>query len=115
LLDLTRPDLAAVQAAVAKADWPAAKHALAEHIRTRLSPQWEIDPRAVGHDVGHPEPEAAQVLAHRLNSLGIEWQFGETIDWAFNPTTQPGSKWPRNHEWTWQLNRHNAWQALARA
>jgi len=115
LLDLSRPDLAAVSAAVAKADWPGARHALAEHMRQRTTPRWEVDPRAVGREPEHREPEAEQVLAHRLTSLGIDWQFGPTIDWAFNPTTQPGSKWARNHEWTWQLNHHNSWLALARA
>ncbi|HWH69666.1 MAG TPA: alginate lyase family protein, partial [Candidatus Sulfotelmatobacter sp.] len=115
LLDLARPDLAEVRAAVAKADWAGARHALAEHMRSRPMPRWDLDPRAVGRDRQHREPEADKALGHRLSSLGIEWQFGEQIDWAFNPTTEPGSKWPRNHEWTWQLSRHSAWLALGRA
>ena len=115
LLDLSRPDLAAVKAAVAKEDWGAARHALADHFRTRPSPHWEIDPRASGRNPRHREAEAEKALTHRFNSLGIDWQFGDSIDWSFNPTTQPDSKWPRNHEWTWQFNRHTAWVSLARA
>ena len=65
--------------------------------------------------IANRDADAESILAHRLSSIGIEWQFGEAIDWSFNPTTQPGSKWPRNHEWTWQLSRHPMWLALARA
>ncbi len=54
-------------------------------------------------------------MRHRLESIGIPWQFGETVDWGFNPTTQPDSPWPANHEWTWQLNRHASWLDLATA
>jgi hypothetical protein len=55
----------------------------------------------------------------RSISTGPVWscweQFGDKIDWAFNPTTQPDSNWPRNHEWTWQLSRHRMWLDLGRA
>lgn len=46
LLDLNRPDMAAVKTAVAKSDWPAARHALAEHMRTRTTPNWSNETRA---------------------------------------------------------------------
>src|SRR5665213_2848176 len=77
-------------------------------MRGRPSPHWKIVPQTY-------EPVADKALTHRFDSLGIEWQFGENIDWAFNPTTQPDSKWPQNHEWTWQFNRHNQWVSLAAA
>jgi hypothetical protein len=115
LLDFSRPELAGVQRAAAKSDWPAARHALAEYMRMRPSPHWEINPQSIGRTLDADETEADKALEHRFNSLEIEWQFGKSIDWAFNPTTQPGSKWPRNHEWTWQFNRHLQWVALARA
>ena len=115
LLDLGRPDLAAVRAAVAQADWAAAKHAFAEHLRNRTAPGWTFDPHRAGADPRRRFPGAEKVLAHRLGSIGIEWQFGPAIDWAFNPTTEPGSKWPANHEWTWQLSRHPMWLELGRA
>ena len=115
MLDLGRADLAGVSNAVAKSDWAAAKHGLAEHLRTRKLPSWTFDPHNVGKDPKRRVAGAEKALQHRFNSIGIEWQFGDTIDWAFNPTTQPGSKWPANHEWTWQLSRHTAWVDLGRA
>ncbi len=115
LLDFSRPDLAGVQKSVVQSDWPAARHALAEYMRTRPWPHWNIEPRAMDRTAQTNEPEADNALAHLIDNLGITWQFGEKIDWAFNPTTQPDSKWPRNHEWTWGLNRHFQWPALARA
>ena len=115
LFDYSRPELAQVQRNAAKSDWTAARHALAEYMRTRPSPHWEINPQEVGHNLTGRETEADKALLHRFDSLGIEWQFGKSIDWAFNPTTQPGSKWPRNNEWTWQFNRHQQWLALAKA
>jgi hypothetical protein len=115
LLDSSPRELAAVQAAAAKSDWPAARHALADYMRHRPSPRWDFDPFSVGKNPKYRDAAAENALAHRFNSIGIEWQFGDTIDWAFNPTTQADSKWPRNHEWTWQLNRHTTWEDLGRA
>jgi Heparinase II/III N-terminus/Heparinase II/III-like protein len=107
LLNTNRADLAEVQAAAAREDWTTAKHAFAEHIRARAVPRLQFSK-------GGREAEAEAALAHRFNSIGIPWHFGDKIDWRFNPTTEPGSKWPANHEWTWQFNRHAAWTALAR-
>ena len=115
LVDVSRPDLAGVKAAIATSDWPAAKHAFAEHLRNRQSPRWGLDPRAVGREPRLRGTGAENAIKHRFTSIGIPWQFGDKIDWAFNPTTQPDSKWPRNHEWTWQLSRHPMWLDLARA
>jgi hypothetical protein len=116
MVDLERPGLEAVKVAAGKADWAAAKRAFAQHLRIRESPAWTFDPRRVGEDrKGRVNPKAEAALEHRLSSIGIEWAFGPEIDWAFNPTTQPDSKWPRNHEWTWQLSRHHMWVDLGRA
>jgi hypothetical protein len=115
MVALDRADLADVRAAVEKADWAAAKHAFAEHLRTRKTPVWTFDPRVVGKDPRRRVPGADKALQHRLSSIGIEWAFGESIDWSLNPTTQPDSKWPANHEWTWQLSRHPMWVDLGRA
>jgi len=115
MVDLDRPDLAAVREAAAKQDWTAAKHAFAEHLRARLEPHWTFDPKAVGRARKPNVAQAEKVLRHTLSSIGIEWTFGDAIDWSFNPTTQPGSKWPANHEWTWQLSRHPMWLDLGRA
>jgi hypothetical protein len=114
-LDFSRPELAKVNAAVTGGDWFGARHALAAYFRNRTVPRWGFDPFAVGANPDYRDPVAEKALSHRFNSIGIEWQFGKDIDWSFNPTTQPDSKWPRNNEWTWQLSRHQAWAALARA
>ena len=116
MLDVSRPELAAVKSAVEKSDWPAAKHAFADYLRTRRQPQWfAADLPPVGHAKTRRSVGADQALEHRFRSIGIEWKFGEQIDWGFNPTTQPDSKWPRNHEWTWQLSRHAMWADLSNA
>ncbi len=115
LLDVERPELAAVREAAARQDWAAAKRALAVHLRGRKAPRWTFDPLAVGRSPKADTGKAENAMRHRLSSIGIEWQFGPAIDWAFNPTTQPDAKWPRNHEWTWQLNRHPMWLDLGRA
>lgn len=116
LVDVNRAELVAVKSAVEKADWPGAKHAFAEYMRTRTQPKWfASDLPPVGHDPKYRSGGAEKALTHRFNSIGIEWQFGDKIDWSFNPTTQPDSKWPRNNEWTWQFSRHAMWNELSRA
>lgn len=111
MLDLDRADQAAVKTAVAKSDWTAARHALAEHMRTRPMPRWSFSPRLVGDRTSFSPNGAEDVLRHRLSG----WQFGSSIDWSFNPTTRPGSTQPANPEWTWGLNRHYAWMTLSAA
>ncbi len=115
LLDLARPELSAVREAAERQDWAAAKRGFAAHLRARRTPRWTFDPHAVGRERKPEVAKAEKALRHQLTSIGIEWAFGETIDWAFNPTTQPDSKWPANHEWTWQLSRHPMWIELGRA
>ncbi|MEI7733247.1 MAG: alginate lyase family protein [Verrucomicrobiota bacterium] len=114
-LDLERAELSAVKAALQRQDLGAARHALAEYLRHRPKPGWEFNPLAIKDNPKFRSSTAEKALTHKFNSIGIEWQFGEQIDWAFNPTTQPDSRWPRNHEWTWQLSRHAAWLELSRA
>lgn len=116
MLDVSSPELGAVKSAVEKSDWPAAKHAFADYLRTRKQPQWfAADLPPVGNAKTRRNAGADKALEHRFSSIGIEWKFGEQIDWGFNPTTQPDSKWPRNHEWTWQLSRHAMWVDLSNA
>lgn len=118
-LDLNRPDLAAVREAVASGDMARAKAAFAAHIRSRREPRWFIDPDARPNASGRPAnpntAEADRALRHEFTSVGISHTFGPTIDWAYNPTTQPGSPYAADHEWTWQFNRHGVWDALRRA
>lgn len=77
-------------------------------------------PRGEGDRRGDREPgfdrrPADRILRREVVVGGIPHRFGAEIDWGFNPTTAPGSAHDRDHEWTWQLNRHSEWTTLARA
>jgi hypothetical protein len=85
------------------------RHAIAEHFGNRSKPV--IDMPAAGSDPSR----ADHVLAHEFNSIGYPHAFGPEIDWHFDKTAEPGSPYAPNNEWTWQLNRHAEWIALARA
>ncbi len=116
-LDLDRPDLAAVKAAEAAGDRPAAVAALAEYYRTRTigraftPPGQRADPRPANPDTAR----ADRTIDHIMESIGIRHQFGPAIDWRFDKTAEPGYTGAQNPEWTWQLNRHADWIALSRA
>jgi len=109
-LDLGRPDLAAVKALASKSDWPAAKHAFVEHIKTRATPQWTFDwkqrektkPRANLKD-------ADRYARNMLQSCGVWEDFKDEIDWNANPMPNQYA------EWTWQLSRHPFWVRLGEA
>ena len=116
-LNLEYPGLGEVKAAVAKGDLAAAKRALAQYYRNRQTPKWYF-PAGAKADPKPENPDTARadrVLRHELESIGLRHQFGPEIDWTFDLTTAPGSKYAPNNEWTWQLNRHADWSALARA
>jgi hypothetical protein len=85
------------------------QHAIAEHFRARTKPV--IDMPAAGNDIAR----ADRALRHEFNSIGYPHTFGPVIDWHFDKTAEPGSPYAPNNEWTWQLNRHAEWIALARA
>lgn len=115
-LDLERPDMAAVRQALDRADPDGARAALARHLRERPAPRWHFDPGSPPANCGPDErAEADRALKHVFEVGGIRHAFAGPIDWALNPTTRPGSPDPPDHEWTWQFNRHGAWDALARA
>lgn len=116
-LDLTLPALQPVAEAYKRGDLPTARHALAEYFRNRTNVKWYFP----AGEMANPRPEkpsvadAERALRHEMRSIGINHQFGPVIDWNFDVTTAPGSKYPANNEWTWQLNRHSEWGALAKA
>jgi hypothetical protein len=115
MLDYSRPELGKIRKAVDKHNFALAKELFSNYIRKRTIPRWSFNSEEIGKDQGYNTAEADKAMTHLLRSIGIDWQFREKIDWSFNPTTQPGSKWPRNHEWTWQLSRHAMWNDLSRA
>jgi hypothetical protein len=116
LLDSLDPDFPALSRIVAlrdRGDVTSALSALASFIRAREEPA-DFGQRAK-RNLQTDTSYADKVLHHRFVVVGIAYTFGKDIDWGFNPTTTPGSKHDRDHEWTWQLNRHGAWVSLARA
>jgi len=112
-LDPGFPALSRVIAHRDRGEPSAALSALAAFLRTAAEP---VD--FGQHTLRHPQTDTSQaerILEHRFTVVGIPHTFGKDVDWGFNPTTAPGSKHERDHEWTWQLNRHSAWVILARA
>lgn len=113
-LDLTRPDLAEVKAAVDKGDYAAAGHALAEHLRKREKPLWFTDWR------GRPKAPVAKfstasadkALAHQFEMIKTRWDAPARIDWSYNAMTRGESA---TIEWNAQLNRHFHFRAMVDA
>ncbi len=114
-LDLDLPDLAQVQAAVARDDLEAAKSAWADYLRNRESPVWFSDYR------DRPEPKPADkvntstadlALEHKFRWGGNNFDLGEDIDWSQNQMTEGESA---TIEWNARLNRHPMFQGLAQA
>jgi hypothetical protein len=112
-LDPNFPGLSRVITLRDHGDLSAALSALATFVRAQEEPA-DFGQKAK-RDPNADKSRAEAVLKHEFVVVGIPHTFGKDIDWGFNPTTVPGSKHERDHEWTWQLNRHGAWTTLARA
>jgi autotransporter-associated beta strand protein len=122
-LDLSRPGLAAVSAAVQLARTSSgaarttainnAKVALATYFRQNFTSRYSM---------GTGSTSAANTLvAGTFSYVGYTYTFpfiggvfGE-IDWNYNPTLQPGYVGPVNYEWGWSLHRHGHFDTLTRA
>lgn len=96
-----------------RGDTSAALSALTSFVRTREEPA--DFGQSTGRNLRTDTSRAEKVIGHQFVVVGIPHTFGKDIDWGFNATTAPGSKYERDHEWTWQLNRHGAWVSLAQA
>ena len=113
-IDLDRPDLAAVKAAVADKNWDVAKTAWARHLQSRTTPRWlwlQQDRPAIEHayDLAYgglaTQVSAADtVLARRFTFGGVPRTLAPHIDWCQGPGT-----------WTQLLNRHSYFQLLGYA
>ncbi len=116
LLACLDPDFAGLSQVIAARDagqTSSALSALAGFVRARQEPG-DSGPRARrSRESGTAAAE--RVLKHQFTVGGITHTFGPDVDWGFNPTTAPGSKYAADNEWTWQLNRHGDWATLARA
>jgi len=116
LLDSLDPNFPALSRVITLSDHgdtSGALAALTAFIRAREEPA-DFGQKAK-RDPNVDKSRAESVLKHTFVVVGIPYSFGEDIDWGFNPTTAPDSKFDRDYEWTWQLNRHGAWVTLARA
>ncbi len=113
-LDRARAEMAAVQAAAQRQDWPAARHAYAAVFRTRQSPRWfagpqeNTKPTVRRSDTGY----ADKLLAHQWLWQKDWFDLGPDIDWASNQMTQGESA---TVEWNASLNRHFHFRDLADA
>lgn len=121
-LDLDNPALAAVKQAVAAGDLPAAKAALAAHLRSRTMPRWHFDWRqpAFRESQTKPSPRtlaaAEKILKHQFDytkgpGRSGTLDFGPKIDWTANPTEGEA----RTHLWNESINRHFHFRTLADA
>ena len=109
-IDLELPELKATADAVAKGDFAAAEHSLAEYYRSRRKPRWRVmhwdKPVPEKRPKNYDTTLADNTVKHLLTSVSVPHQFGKRIDWSINPTPL---LYP---EWTWQLSRHPMWVAL---
>ncbi len=110
LLDLNLPEMAAVKAAWEKKDLKEAKHALAEHIRTRSYPVWNTAPKC-RMSRGLPP----QTLRRSNEQPGGRFQAAIPLDWAgwkkvvvkrdaFQTAGKP-------YSWSWINNVSFCWEA----
>lgn len=105
LLDLERPGLEAVKAAVTSGNCNRAKGLLVEYYRTRGQPGWCSDKLEQRLFVFQDDATADEILARKFTILLKTAQLEGKIAWATNPFG--------DREWTWVLNRHYFFQTLA--
>ena len=107
-----------VVAALAQDNVMAARQALLAHYGRRAASSWPAIPRSITYRSKHVAglsraellAEAGALLAHRFKLSGCpEISLGSSIDWSYNPTSDPQARWTR------ALNRHQWWPVLARA
>lgn len=112
-LDENLSEVKEMQKVATAGDYQTARHLFAEYIRNTLDPDtfftipYEKPENWITKE-GETEIESAdRICENRLISCGIEYDFGDEVDWDYNPTPN------QYKEWTWQLNRHNEWKLLA--
>jgi hypothetical protein len=91
---LDRPELAAVQAAVIKGDFAAAKAALLAHYRQRRAPVWflnwwERPAQSTNAPPAALVQAADRILNHEFSLAGSRAKFGPKIDWRYLPARLP--------------------------
>lgn len=102
----------AAKDAYSRGEHEAARHIFAEHIRAITNPDklFDLGGKPLLSDADEATIAAAdRIVANILSSCGTPHQFGEEIDWYFNPTFN------QYREWTWQLSRHSFLHTLSAA
>jgi len=113
LVDVSRPGLVDIPAAVARGDYAEARRLFAAEVRRTLQPERLFRVRREFHGrnfmyEGETVSEAAErILRLELISTSTPHQFEGEVDWFANPTFN------QYKEWTWQLSRHPEWAILA--
>jgi hypothetical protein len=116
-LDLTRPELASVAAALKRNDPAGAQKKLAEYFRMRTSVHWKADSTDMPTLSSKSQMIADAAVEGKLQGglVPLVYAFPQgDIDWHFNLTFHKLGQVP-NNEWQWQLNRMSFWSDLAAA
>ena len=112
-IDVTRPGLEGIPAAVSAGDFASARRLFAAEARAALRPDRFLRierPFRGAHFMkeGETDKQAAErILKGELISCSTPHQFTDEVDWFINPTFN------QYREWTWQLSRHPEWGLLA--
>ena len=107
-LDLTRPGLEQVRAAVQAGDVPLAAGHLRDYYRRRTLPVALPDRHSrPPRDAGYSTAAAERVMRREFTFVGKMATLPNRFDWNSDPLKDP--------EWPIELNRHGTWVTLARA
>lgn len=113
-IDITRPGLEGIPAAVQAGDFATARRLFAAEVRRTLQPERfltirrEFKASNFMHEGETTEQAAERILQGELISCGTPHRFEGKVDWFANPT------YNQYKEWTWQLSRHPEWGILAK-
>ena len=109
-LDTSIPALRELPAMAEKGDFAGAQKTFANYVRANLDPAHYLagEKEQLSEKADAIRADAERVFSHTFISCRVPHTFEGPIDWECNPTYN-GYK-----EWSWQLNRHPEWTALAR-
>ena len=115
IIDYSMPGLEMLQDAVKDQDYALCRKLFASCVRKDLEDKedlffsipYDFPPNEFVLPGERVEDAVDRIKKNRFVSVGIPYQFEDTVDWFFDPTN--------NHlqEWTWQFNRHHEWKLLA--
>ena len=116
-LDFSGEELNPVRDALARGDYAAAQHLLADYFRQRTSVPWKFDPHHPDKSIPFNKQIADDAVIGRVTGgLVPVWAAfpNGKIDWLYNETFhRPGL--PHNNEWQWQLCRMAFWDDMGKA